>query len=239
MTDELPGPVLELMRTGAVANFATVSAAGMLIDSPVLYFPSDDLASFNLATGLAYPAKAERARRNPKVGLLLAGGPDEPVISIAGLAAVRDADLQANVLRYLSEAAYTLPHNPDWDLARAAVWYWTRIIVEVTPTRVLWWDKTAAMDRAPQCWQAGADTAYPASDPAPPGKVSKPSSWEQPAWQELAQTALARGASCHLSLIDLEGFPLPMPVRRAAPMRQDSRLVCRAAFLVHWRARPA
>jgi len=215
MTDDLPAAVLELMRSGSVASYATISAAGVPVDTPVLYFPGEDLGTFNLTTGLAYPVKAERARRNPRVGMLLEGGPDEPVVAIAGMAAVRDADLQANVLRYLAEAAYTLPHNPDWALARQAVWYWTRMIVEVSPARVLWWDNPAAMDQPPHCWRAPADTVYAASDPAPSGKVSQPASWDQPPWQELAAQALTRGAKCHLSLIDAEHFPLPMPVRRA------------------------
>lgn len=211
MRDALPARVLELMRSGSIAQYATVSAAGMPIDTPVLYFPDADLASFDLATGLSYPAKAERARRNPRVGLLLEGGPGEPVVSIAGMAGVRDADLQANVNRYLAEACYTLPHAPDWSLARRAVWYWTRIIVAIVPARVLWWDSPAAMGDPPQVWRAPEGTVFPASDQPPPGATSKPARWQEHPWTALAEQALARKAPGHLSLIDHEGFPLPMP----------------------------
>ena len=213
MIEALPDHVIALMRSGSVVQYATVSTAGMPIDTPVLYFPSDDLSSFNLATGLSYPAKAERARRNPKVGLLIEGQPDEPVISIAGMAAVRDSDLQTNALRYLSEAAYTLPHDPDWSLARQAVWYWTRIIVEITPARILWWDSPRQMDQAPHRWDALVGTVFPQSDPAPPGKASAPAKWDEPAWRDLAAAALNRNAAGHVSVIDAEGFPLPVKAR--------------------------
>ncbi|MDG2004314.1 MAG: pyridoxamine 5'-phosphate oxidase family protein [Novosphingobium sp.] len=206
----LPENVLELMRSGSIANYTTVSAAGMPIDTPVLYFPEDDLSSFNLTTGLSYPAKAERARRNPKVGLLLMGRSDEPVISIAGVAAVRDADLQANVIRYVAEACYTLPHDPDWALARQAVWYWTRMLVTIAPARIDWWDNAASMDRIPHRWDASEGTVFPGSDPAPPGKTSRPPKWLEKDWRELADQALERGAPGHLSVIDEGGFPRPI-----------------------------
>jgi hypothetical protein len=213
MREELPGPVLDLMMSGSIAEYATVSAAGNPIDTPVLFFPSENLRSFDLATGLSYPAKAERARRNPRVGMLLEGGPDEPVISIGGMAAVRDADLQANVIRYLSEAAHNLPHNPDWSLARQAVWYWTRILVEITPARVMWWENPAAMDSAPHCWEAPPGTVYPHSDAAPHGKVSAAAKWIERPWPELATQALVRKAAGHLSVSDEAGFPLPVRAR--------------------------
>jgi len=210
MLEELPESVTGLMRSGSIANYTTVSREGMPIDTPVLYFPNDDLSRFNLTTGLSYPAKAERARRNPKVGLLLMGRPDEPVISIAGMAAVRDADLQANVLRYVAEACYTLPHDPDWSLARQAVWYWTRMLVEIAPARIDWWDDQASMDQLPHHWEAPAGTAFPASDPAPPGKTSRPARWQELDWRKLAEQALARGVPGRLSVIDEEGFPRPV-----------------------------
>ena len=210
LLDELPESVTALMRSGAIANYGTLSKAGMPVDTPVLYFPADDLAHVDLATGLSYPAKADRARRNPKVGLLLMGRPDEPVISIAGMAAVRDADLQRNVERYVAEACYTLPHDPDWELARQAVWYWTRIIVEIAPARIEWWDNPASMDLPPHRWEAAAGTSYPQSDRAPRGKTSEPAKWQELDWRALAEQALGRGVPGQLSVIDQEGFPRPI-----------------------------
>jgi hypothetical protein len=213
LVEDLPAPVVELLRSGIMCEFATINSAGVPIDTPMLYLPAEDLSSFDVATGLAYPVKAERARRNPRAGILVEGRPGEPVIAIAGLAAVRDADLQAAADRYLAEAGYVLVGGVTWELARQAVWYWTRIIVEIAPLRICWWDEHAAMDRPPHVWNAPAGTIYPASDPRPPGRLSEGPNWKLRDWRELAGQALARNAPAHLSLLDDEGFPVPVPVR--------------------------
>lgn len=206
---EWPVSVVTLMQSASTAQYTTVSAAGVPIDTPVLLFPSDGLSTFDLATGLSYPAKAERARRNARTSLLIEGALNEPVILISGFAAVRDSDLQANVNRYLAEAGHTLPHDPPWELARQAVWYWTRILIQIKPARVLWWDDQSSMHHAPHRWDAPAATHFPTSDPAPPGVASKAAKWEESSsWQELAQRALARKVPGHLSWMDDEAFPL-------------------------------
>ncbi len=214
---DLPDDIAHIVRTRFMAEFATVTAAGVPIDTPLVVFPSNDGTTIDAGTGLAYPAKAERARRNPKVGLLFEGAPDEPVVSMVGLAAVRDADLQSNLDRYLSEqilAPYLNPKQVDYAVTREAIWYFTRMLICVAPARIRWWKNRAALDEPPREWCAPAGAVYPTSDPAPAGKPSD-GAWTARPWRDLAQGALARQAPAHLTLIDHDGFPLPMRVRTA------------------------
>jgi hypothetical protein len=214
--DELPAAVAHLIRTHFIVQFGTVSAAGVPIDTTMTPFMSADLRTIDMGTGLAYPAKAERARRNPKVGLLFDRGADEPVVSIAGMAAVRDADLQANCERYAAEEILIPlidPKRVDYEtVTRHAVWYFTRILICVTPVCVRWWKNRAAMDETPDEWRAPADSEYPASDPLEPDTRKHQREWPQPPWHELVRRAFERNAPAHLTLLDEEGFPLPMPI---------------------------
>jgi hypothetical protein len=222
---ELPERVFRLIESGVVAEFSTVSAAGVPIDTPTYYFPSDDMETLDLATGLPNPAKAERARRNPKVGLLIEGTADEPIVVVRAHAAVRDSDIQSNAMRYLAETGYRgISHGITWEKARLAVTYWSRIIIENKPERIYWWDNQAALDRPPQVWNAAPGTVYPQSDPPPLGKM-QPSAWPVRAWQVVAQDAVESGAASHLSVLDAGGYPLPMRARSFDLVREGFRLV--------------
>lgn len=217
--EEVPPAVVRLIRTRYVAEFATVTAARVPLNTPLVPFESADLATIDSATGLAYPVKAERARRDPKVGMLFEGGADEPVVSLSGMAGVKDRDLQANLERYLAEQILTRSIGSEFvdyeTVTRQAIWYFTRIITCVAPAVIRWWDSPAAMDGPPHEWRAPADTLWPQSDPAPAGAGSK-ASWPLPDWRELARGALARGAAAHLTLLDAEGYPLPIRARAIA-----------------------
>ena len=222
---ELPERVFRLIESGVVAEFSTVSAAGVPIDTPTYYFPSDDMETLDLATGLPNPAKAERARRNPKVGLLIEGTADEPIVVVRAHAAVRDSDIQSNAMRYLAETGYRgISHGITWEKARLAVTYWSRIIIENKPERIYWWDNQAALDSPPQVWNAAPGTVYPRSDPPPSGKM-QPSAWPVRAWQVVAKDAVDSGAASHLSVLDTDGYPLPMRARSFDLVRDGFRLV--------------
>jgi hypothetical protein len=227
--DHLPAEVAHLIRSGFLAEFATVSVSGVPIDTPLVTFTSEDLETIDAGTGLAYPAKAERARRNPKTGLLFEGGKDQPVVSIAGMATVRDSDFQANLERYLSEeilAPYLNPSLVDYDsVTRHAIWYFTRILICVKPAIVRWWHNREAVDGKPEEWHAPLHALYPSSDRAPPGEMSK-APWRAHArWEVLAESALARKAPGHLTLLDAQGFPLPIRAREVHAHAAGFRLI--------------
>jgi hypothetical protein len=236
--DEMPEAVRRLLEVQFVTGYASLTQAGMPIDSPLVVFIGDGGRTLDMATGLAYPAKAERARRNPKVGLLIEGGPDDPVISVAGMAAVRDADLQANMDRYLSEVLTIPMFDPkiiDYEtITRHAVWYFTRMLIQVSPAHIRWWPNPAAMDQAPQSWRAPKGATFPVSDPAPGGKPSEAPGWPQVPWPELAREALGRGAAGHMTLCDDEGFPLPIRVGEITLSGDTFRVVAPKA--APWRA---
>jgi hypothetical protein len=216
---ELPEDVAGVLTSSLYTEFATMTTKGVPLDTPLFAFVGPEEDTIDVATGLAYPAKANRVRRNPKVGLLLEGNgnPGEPVVSIAGFGAVRDADIQANIERYLAETAARLPVTSGglpWSTVRQAVWYWARIIVQTAPMRIAWWPSTADLDAAPTIWTAPEKEVFPKSDPAPSGPSSAPATWHQPTdWRPRAREVLEQGLTGYLTVCDREGFPLPFRVR--------------------------
>jgi len=219
---QLPGDVADVLASSLYTEFASVTTKGVPLDTPLFAFIEPHGGTIDVATGLAYPAKANRVRRNPKVGLLLEGNgnPGEPVVSVAGMGAVRDSDIQANIARYLAETAARLPVTSGgmpWPTLRQAVWYWARIIIQTTPSRIAWWPGADHLDAEPACWSAPAGIAFPRSDPPPPGPPTSPSPWPTPTdWRPRANEVLEQRLRAHLTVSDDEGFPLPFPMRAAA-----------------------
>jgi hypothetical protein len=216
---ELPDEVWSVIDRSVTVDYTSLTRAGAPIMLPVTPYRSDDRATMDVSTGLTYPTKAERARRNPKVSLLYSdplgsGLVQPPVVLVQGLASVRDADLQANTDRYVRQAMSKLPAayrgQPKF-LLRRLTWYFARIWIQVTPIRVWWWD-SKAMTGEPGQWVAPDATSAPPSDPPPPGK--QPKAWLEPPadWRSVARDRIPRLDLRSLAWVDADGFPVSAPV---------------------------
>lgn len=219
---------LELVvKRFATCEFATLTKRGTPITWPLTPYMGEDGRTFDVSTGLSYPAKAERARRNPKVAVLFShpfgsGLENPPVVLVHGLATVRDRDLQAGADRYVRLNLERFPEaykgQPTF-LLKLQQWYYTRIWIYVTPLKVIWWPG-GNVDQAPQVWTAPEGTTAPPSDPAPSGSPSMPWNKVLTDWRKGAEYALANLGLPVLTTVNKEsGFPV---LSRARGVRLNS-----------------
>jgi hypothetical protein len=216
-----------VFRQSITCEYASLTGKGQPITYPCTPYIGDH--TLDVTTGLAYPAKAERARRNPKVALLysnsIGSGLDNPPTALVyGYAAVRDKDLQANTDRYVRDSLCRFPEVykgvPPFML-KQMVWYFARIRIEVTPIRILWWNDP---DQPAQEWRASSAAQIPASDPAPQG-TPQPAWLDAPKdWQANAAYAARTLGAPVLTVVDQDGFPVPFRVKRAAAATDGFRL---------------
>jgi hypothetical protein len=216
-----PGEVRALFERAITCEYATLTQRYTPVTYPVTPYIGEDGRTLDVSTGLTYPAKAERARRNPKVALLYSdpvgtGLANPPVVLVQGLATVRDADLQNNTDRYLrlsmAKAPAAYEGTPRF-LLRRMPWYFARIWIKVTPMRMFWWPE-GQLERQPEVWEAPSGTDAPPSDPAPTGKAL--GTWqEEPAdWRQSAVYAVAKLGNPVLTVFGDNGFPAPFRVRQ-------------------------
>lgn len=214
---DLPEELVPLMMESHVCEYASITNQGSPITSPLIPNPGQDGMSIDINTGLAYPWKAERARKNPKVCLLYSdpGGlrdKNSPIILIYGHAVVRDSDLQGNTDRYVgvvrsnSSLFGKMPlFVLDWMAG-----YIARIWISIYPLKVLWWPGRN-LDQKPEDWQAPHGIILPQSDPPPKAlDVSHPPLTEPPAdMHNLLTHAAENLGQPVLTVVDTEGYPVP------------------------------
>ncbi|MEO3781762.1 pyridoxamine 5'-phosphate oxidase family protein [Actinocorallia sp. B10E7] len=172
--EALPPEVREVLERFIVCEYTSLTRTGRPITWPITPFVGAH-GTLDLTTGLGYPDKAERARRDPRVALLYSdptgsGLHRPPVVLVQGRAAVRDADLQANTDRFIRDlpTKTTGFAGTPWWVVRRWNWYFARIYIEVTPERVVWWPE-GDLSHPPLAWTRPDGADFPTSDPAPSG----------------------------------------------------------------------
>lgn len=220
-----PAPVIPMVARALTCYYASLTRSGRPITWPVTPYVNDDRRSIDVSTGLVYPAKAERARVNPKVALLFSDAVGltleaPPTVLVLGMAAVRDADLQANTDRYVERSFRKLPaalRKVPWQVLKAQAWYLTRMWIEIVPLRIYWWQHDR-LDQEPRSWVAPESAVSKISDPEPPGRTPRPWQTVDGDWRERATHAIGRIGNPVLTFVH-SGWPVPVPATEltAAP----------------------
>jgi hypothetical protein len=221
-----------MLVDSTVCEFASVKRDGTPVTSPVIPYAGEDGRTIDVSTGLTFPLKADRARRNPKVCLgysepVGAGVERPPIVLVYGEASVRDADLQACTDRYVRaqrERFRAFRQMPPFVL-RWLDGYFARIWIEVTPLKVLWWPE-GDLTREPMQWRASPGTHAPPSDP-PPWRLAAPHDAvivPPQDWRRDVRYALDRLGLPLLTVIDEEGYPVPFPALGASLESEGVRL---------------
>ncbi|MBB6551747.1 hemerythrin [Nonomuraea rubra] len=206
----LPDVLTRTLQDALVCSYTSLTRDGRPITWPVVPYIGER-GTLDVTTGLTYPDKAERARRDPRVALLYTGDP--VIVLVQGRATVRDADLQANTDRYVRESLAKTPAGfagLPWFLVKRLTWYFARIYVEVTPERLTWWPG-GDLTRAPQTWVCPPGVAVPPSDPAPTGPRLPGRSTPPADWRPYARRAERLGRP-EVSLL-AGGLPVTVPAR--------------------------
>jgi hypothetical protein len=208
----LPAVLGEVFERSLVCEYASLTRAGRPITWAVT--PYVGQGTLDVSTGLSYPDKAERARRNPRVALLYSdptgsGLEPAPTVLVQGRATVRDADLQAGADRYVRESLRKTSgmDGTPWFLLRRMGWYFSRIWVEVTPESVLWWPG-GDLSAEPERWHADPAVQAPPSDPAPVGPRAPSRQAAPPDWRPFADRAEQLGEP--VVTMNVDGHPLPV-----------------------------
>lgn len=217
-----PEQAIPVFQRAITCEYASLTRAGGPVTWPLNPYLGEDGRTIDVSTGLTYPSKAERARRNPNVALLFSdpvgsGLKDFPVVLVLGQATVRDSDLQANTDRYvrlgLTRFREAYGGQPAF-LLRMATWYFTRMWILVTPLRILWWPG-GDMDSQPHVWEAPEGTIAPPSDPAPGGKSLGPWQKSPGGWRQAAEHSARSHGAPVLTVAGDDGYPYPLRMKGA------------------------
>ena len=158
-TIDLPPGVEAVFREFRTCEMSTLARDGAPITWPTLPFWRPEEGRFLITTSIGLPRKAFNVRRNPRVSLLFsdptasgltnppavlvqgdAEAPDEVVTSVEGF----EDELRQVFRRQPASGFYS--SNP---FTRYLFdWYYMRLLIHVTPRRILWWPK-GDFQRAP------------------------------------------------------------------------------------------
>lgn len=146
---DIPEQVAAVFREFRTTEFTTIGRDGTPATWPITAAYNPDQCEFLAATSIGLSQKAVNIRRNSRVSLLFSEPrasklSDPPAVLVQGDAVAEDITT-LDGLEDLWEKIYRFQPSAKWvtwgPLMKQLMgrWYYVRIPLRITPTRILWW----------------------------------------------------------------------------------------------------
>lgn len=148
----LPPEVEDVFEEFRTCELSTLAGDGTPITWPTLPFWRSGEKRFMITTSIALAQKTLNVRRNPRVSLLFsdptASGLDSPpAVLVQGDAEAPD-EIETSVAGFAEELRKVYRWQPasraygnNLLTRRSMGWYFMRLVIHVTPRRILWWPR--------------------------------------------------------------------------------------------------
>ena len=146
----LPPEVQDVFEQFRTCELSTLARDGTPITWPTLPFWYSAEKRFTITASIGLAQKALNVRRNPRVSLLFSnptasGLENPPAVMVQGDAEAPD-EIETSVVGFEEELRKVYPRQPASRLygndpltRRFMDWYFMRLMIHVTPRRILWW----------------------------------------------------------------------------------------------------
>lgn len=148
----VPAEVEVVFREFRTCELSTLAKDGTPVTWPTEPFYQPEKGRFLITTSIGLAQKAYNIRRNPRVALLFSdptgsGLADPPAVLVQGEASAPDEIITSftGELEELGRVAFR--RQPAGELYSSNPllrylfdWYYMRLVIYVTPHRILWWD---------------------------------------------------------------------------------------------------
>ncbi len=160
LIEQLPAHVLAVFSEFRTCEFSTINKSGEPVTWPTLPFCDPPNNRFVITTSIGLPEKVFIVRRNPKVALhfsdpTASGLVEPPSVLIQGDAQAPDrvsteiAGFEEALREVFRRQPSSTMYSSNPIMRYFFDWYYMRLTIEVTPRRILWWDK-GDTSRSPQ-----------------------------------------------------------------------------------------
>jgi pyridoxamine 5'-phosphate oxidase-like protein len=146
----IPAEVEAVFRAFRTCEFSTLAKDGTPITWPTLPFWDASSQRFIVTTSIGFPQKAYNVRRDGRVSLLFSepkasGLERPPAVLVQGDATAPD-EIITSFAGYEDALRQTFERQPGGTIFSSnplfryfADWYYMRLLIYVTPRRILWW----------------------------------------------------------------------------------------------------